>query len=90
MKQSFDEFMAEMAEQDAPEMMGGGSDGAQEGTERWIENLDTQDVWEYAEKFGAKSFVDGQVSGMNTANDIMSSITKQNANQQPHSNNTLI
>ena len=50
------------------------------GEENWISNLDVSEVMEFAEEYGSKKFADGfsdgQVAGMNLANDVYKSVLK--------------
>ena len=61
--ETFESYLEDCAVEDSPETMGGGSDGQQEGTERWIENLDASDVMEYAEAYGKKMYEVGKSEG---------------------------
>ena len=51
-----------------------------EGEDRWIEQLDTEELISFAEKYGSKRYADGfmrgQVAGVNTANMIMGQLIK--------------
>jgi hypothetical protein len=53
---TFEDFMQEQC----PDGGRGGADGAQEAYERWVENLDAQEVWELAEKWGEYQFFSGK------------------------------
>ena len=49
------------------------------GEDRWVEQLDGQELMDFAEEYGSKKyaqgFMDGQVAGMNTANMLYESLT---------------
>ena len=51
-----------------------------EGEDRWVEQLDGQELIDFAEEYGSKKyaqgFQDGQVAGINTANMIMGQLNK--------------
>lgn len=76
MKQSFEEFIREKCPDELQ------TNNSPEGEDRWIEQLDVQELIDFAEEYGSKEFArgftDGQVAGMNTANMIYGQINKSN------------
>lgn len=52
-KQSFEEYLLEVAPS------GVHTNNSPEGFERWLENLDTQEVMDYAEDYGNKMYLAG-------------------------------
>ncbi len=66
-KQTFEDYLQDQAQEDDSVMMAAGSDGNQEATERFIENIDTAEMQEYAEEWGRQQFL----AGMDRARDIV-------------------
>ena len=56
-KQTFENFMQDQC---PPELLGGGADGAQEGFENWVSDMDVEGVWEYAGLYGTQCYLEGK------------------------------
>ena len=74
MNQTFEEYLLEVAPS------GVHTNNSPEGFERWESELDVQELEDYAQEYGnkmyAEAFMAGQKAGMDTANQIMSSLMK--------------
>ncbi len=70
MKQTFEKFLQEKAPSEVH------TNNSSEGFERWLENLDTQEVMDFAEEYGIEmykhGFIDGGITTINEANSLAS------------------
>ena len=73
-KQTFEEFLEDIAQEDDSVMRASGSDGNQEATERFIENLDVQEVIDYAQLYGNEMYLQGGKDVINEANSLATNI----------------
>ena len=76
MKQSFENYLEEYYEENVNSNSNNMNEEFESARDSWFSNLDVQEVIDHAETWGAKCFTEGQVSGVNTANDIIGSLNK--------------
>ena len=66
MKQSFDEFLQDKFSDRFPQIL---DDDLPDAYADW--ELDSEELMEYAEKYGEKQFIAGQLEGLQDAKDII-------------------
>lgn len=47
------------------------TNNSQEGEDRWLEQLDGQELIDFGEVYGEIRFIDGQISGLDKAKEIL-------------------
>lgn len=63
MKQSFEQFLMDKCHTH--------TNNSPEGFEKWEEQLDVQELEDFAQDYGLKCFIEGQLSGMDRAIQII-------------------